>query len=127
VSDPTPPPGGTPPALDGIALDRLITLGGEPFLKQMIDIVLPQAEARLASAREGLAAGDLAAVRLAVHSLRSSAGNVGAGLLLAAATRAEELAVELRAEALEPALAAVAAEWTRVRAALEKRRESLEP
>jgi len=127
VIDSSPPQGGTPPALDGIALDRLLSLGGEPFLKQMIDIVLPQAEARVAAAREGLATGDLAAVRLAVHSLRSTAGNVGATLLLAAATRAEELAKELRAGELEPALAAVAAEWIRVRAALEARRESLAP
>jgi len=111
--------------LDGVALGRLLDLGGETFLAQMIDIVLPQAEARIAAAQEGLANGDLAAVRFAAHSLRSTAGNVGATRLLAEATRAEELAAEQRAAELAPVLEALGAEWVRVRRSLEERRRSL--
>lgn len=113
------------PPLDGVALDRLVALGGETFLAQMIDIVLPQAEARIAAARAGLQEGDLAAVRMAVHSLRSTAGNVGAPLLLALAGQAEELAAGQRAAELGPLLDALAAEWERVRERLLERRRSL--
>lgn len=111
--------------LDDVAIARLLALGGEPFLAQMIDIVLPQAEARIDAARTGLASGDLAAVRFAVHSLRSTAGNVGASRMLAQATLAEELAAELRAEELAPVIANLLVEWTRVRASLEERRRGL--
>jgi HPt (histidine-containing phosphotransfer) domain-containing protein len=127
MDDPTGPPSGRPPALDGVGIGRLVELGGEPFLRQMIDLVLPQAEDRIAAAREGLAKGDFAAARLAVHSLRSTAGNVGATLLLAASTRAEELAVEERDAELRETLDEISAEWIRVRAALEERREKGAP
>jgi HPt (histidine-containing phosphotransfer) domain-containing protein len=111
--------------LDGVALGRLLALGGEPFLAQMIDIVLPQVETRLASARAGLEVGDAAAVRLAVHSLRSTAGNVGAARLMAAAAAAEDAAETGELAPLREAFAAVEAAWPPVRAALEARRKSI--
>lgn len=123
----TAPPSDRPPALDGVGIGRLVELGGEPFLRQMIDLVLPQAADRIAAAHEGVAKGDFAAARLAVHSLRSTAGNVGATLLLAAAARAEELAVERREAELRATLDEISAEWVRVRAALEERREKGSP
>lgn len=112
-------------ALDGVALERLLSLGGEPFLRQMIDIVLPQVEARLEAARDGLAAGDLAAVRLAAHSLRSTAGNVGATRMMAAAQHLEDLAEEARTAEAAAAFAALVDAWAPARGALEARRREL--
>jgi HPt (histidine-containing phosphotransfer) domain-containing protein len=114
-----------PPPLDGVALERLLSLGGEPFLRQMIDIVLPQVETRLEAARDGLAAGDLAAVRLAAHSLRSTAGNVGATRMMAAAHQLEDLAEEAKAAEAAAAFAVLAGAWAPVRSGLEARRREL--
>lgn len=79
--------------LDPAALARLDRLGGERLVRRMVELFVELGEVRVAAAREGLASGDLDAVERAAHSLKSSAGNLGAGRLQAVAER-----VETRAE-----------------------------
>ncbi len=64
--------------IDNTAFDRLHRIGGDSFLKQMIDLFLEDASTKLESALSGGKTGDWHAVEQAVHSLKSSAGNLGA-------------------------------------------------
>ena len=75
------------------AVARLRRLGkGGPFVREMIDLFLGHAPAKLAEAQAGLQASDLSAVEKAVHSLKSSAGNVGARVVRDLAAQIERLA-----------------------------------
>ncbi len=73
-------------------LRRLHDLGGEVFVRQMIDLFVRTAPPRAGAVREGARAGDWRAVEHAAHSLKSSAGNVGADQVQALAERIEQLA-----------------------------------
>lgn len=79
----------TPASIDGSAIDRLARLGGDPFVCKVLEIFLRDAPARVASAREALAARDADGVAFCSHSLVSTAGNVGA-LALQETARAVE-------------------------------------
>lgn len=60
------------------ALDRLREWGGEKLLLQMIRLFLENAEKRLTQIEAGFAGNDIEGVERGAHSLKSSAGNVGA-------------------------------------------------
>ena len=64
--------------IDGTAMDRLRKIGGDSFLKQMIELFLTDAVTKCEAAVNGCREQDWEAVEHAVHSLKSSAGNVGA-------------------------------------------------
>lgn len=70
----------------------------------MIDLFLTHAEPRVAAAREGLRAGDLAAVERAGHSLKSTAANLGAMMLSGLAAEVEQAAAAGDAASLEALL-----------------------
>jgi len=90
--------------LDPQALERLRLLGkGVKFVGDMISLFLSYAPARLADARAGLQSGDLRAVAMAVHPLKSGAGNLGARAVQDLAGQIEQLATEEKADTL-PAL-----------------------
>jgi HPt (histidine-containing phosphotransfer) domain-containing protein len=90
--------------LDPQALERLRVLGkGVKFVRDMINLFLSYAPARLAAAHAGLQSGDLRAVATAVHPLRSGAGNLGARAVQDLAGQIEQLATEEKADTL-PAL-----------------------
>lgn len=78
--------------IDPQALDRLRRLGGDTLLYKMRDLFLEHATQRLEAIQQGRRAGDLTAISRAAHSLKSSAGNLGAGELMDAAGRLEGLA-----------------------------------
>lgn len=80
------------PVLDAAAQDRLRRIGGGKLLAQMIDLFLKHGPERIGAIRSAAAAGDAAALERAAHTLKSSAGNLGAGALQDAAARAEEQA-----------------------------------
>lgn len=73
-------------------LENMRQLGGEEFVREMIGLFLqtmpPQFEAVCASA----SAGDWPALKRAIHSLKSAAGNMGAVEVQQTAARIEELA-----------------------------------
>jgi HPt (histidine-containing phosphotransfer) domain-containing protein len=105
-------------------LARLEELGGDSFVSEMIGLFLETTPQRLQAARDGLSAADLEAVEHAVHSLKSSAGNLGADEVQDLAGRLETLAAARSAEPipalfqqLETAVARIEARLSRVQTA----------
>jgi HPt (histidine-containing phosphotransfer) domain-containing protein len=83
---------GEPSLLDNSALDRLRDFGGEKLLRGMIELFVKNAPTKVAEAREALDCGDAAALRSALHGLKSSAGQLGAASVHQACIAGEELA-----------------------------------
>ena len=79
------------PALDPDALSRLERFGGKKLLFEMIALFQVAAPERVAAASAGLACGDIEAVELALHSLKSSSGQLGAVRLGLLSERGEAL------------------------------------
>jgi HPt (histidine-containing phosphotransfer) domain-containing protein len=98
-----------PPLLDPAGIARLRQWGGESLVARMIDLFVEQGTLRLGQIRSGMADGDLDRVGQAAHSLKSSAGNLGAERLRALAGDLEERAG--RGDGAEAAV--LAAELTR--------------
>ena len=67
-----------PPVVEPAAVDRLRRLGGAQLVRQMLDLYLVQGPKRILTLLEGADAGDADSVERAAHTLKSSAGNVGA-------------------------------------------------
>lgn len=84
--------------LDNQALERLRKLGGDRLAGRMIALFLETGPERIQAARAGERAGDFDQVRRAAHSLKSSAGNIGATSLQAIADRLEQHAEAGQAE-----------------------------
>lgn len=80
------------PILDEAALARLRGFGGEKLVRGMIELFVRNAPTRAAEAREALDCGDAAALRAALHGLKSSAGQLGALTVHHACIAGEELA-----------------------------------
>lgn len=83
---------GATPIIDEAALERLRGFGGDKLLHGMIELFLRNAPTRMADAREALDCGDAAALRAALHGLKSSAGQLGASSVHEACVAGEELA-----------------------------------
>lgn len=83
--------------LDPEALERLRRLGGNDLVRRMGELFLAVGEDRRAAARAGLESGDLESLERAAHSLKSSAGNMGAATLMERAGDLERAAEEARA------------------------------
>jgi HPt (histidine-containing phosphotransfer) domain-containing protein len=109
--------------LEQAALDRLLRIGGQGFLVEMITLFLEHAPARVAAAREGLAGGDLQVVYRSAHSLKSTAGNLGARALQAAAEQLESRAAAKDMAAIPPLLDEMARRYDEVRDRLESERD----
>lgn len=92
VRDSLPPMTMTEPLLDDAALDRLRGFGGEKLLGGMIELFVKNAPMKAADAREALDCGDAAALRAALHALKSSSGQLGAVTVHKACIAGEELA-----------------------------------
>ena len=67
-------------------------IGGEQLVRELMALFAERTPARLCSAEESLAAGDLQGTAAALHSLRSAAGTVGANRLAELAGRLERVA-----------------------------------
>lgn len=80
------------------ALDRLRRIGGDALVRRMISGFRDTVSARVAAAREAAARSDPGGVVFAMHSLKSSAGNLGADALQALAEATEKAAAEERME-----------------------------
>jgi HPt (histidine-containing phosphotransfer) domain-containing protein len=81
------------PVLDPAAVVRLQRLGGDKLLREMVRLYLENSQERLAQIDTGLAEGGaLDETRRGAHSLKSSAANVGALRVSAAASELEAAA-----------------------------------
>lgn len=80
------------PFVDLNAIDRLRGFGGPKLVRGMIELFLSNAPIKAADAREALECGDSAALRAALHGLKSSAGQLGAQSVYQACIAGEELA-----------------------------------
>ena len=113
-------------SVDRKHLDRLGSRFGQAFVVEMIDLFITQGEDRLVAARGALTAGDAEGIASAAHSLKSSAGNLGATSLSALAAEAERLGRSgAPAADLAPHVQAIAEELERVTAALRSVRDGL--
>jgi two-component system sensor histidine kinase/response regulator len=80
--------------IDIQALERLGRLGGQELISKMVALFTSHAESALRDAATGLSSGNFDRVRRAAHSLKSSAGNLGAQRVQDLAGRIEQLAEE---------------------------------
>jgi HPt (histidine-containing phosphotransfer) domain-containing protein len=78
--------------IDVQALEKLRTLGGGELLSKMVELFISHAEPAMRDAAAALAKSDLDTVRRSAHSLKSSAGNLGAIQVQDLADRIEHLA-----------------------------------
>lgn len=113
--------------IDLEALARVLRMGGPGLLGRLIDTALGNLETRrtelsLALAGGDSGTGDAAAAERAAHSIKSSARNLGATSLGAAAEVAEELARQEAVGWQEAAQELLAADLDALRTALEKAR-----
>src|SRR5690606_37757254 len=111
------PPPALPPVLDREILDDLrAMLGGD--LDHLIDVFLADTPRLIGTLEQAATGPDYDALRDAAHSLKSSSANLGAMSLSAAAKRVELGARERLLERPAVAVALVANEFNRARAAL---------
>lgn len=94
-----------PDAVDPAAIARLRGFGGDNLVARMVEIFASTAPGRLDAAHHAASAGDCAGVRAALHSLKSSAGQLGATLLEQACQEGEAEAVRGNAAALPDVVA----------------------
>src|SRR5688572_5568834 len=82
-----------PVVLDPAVIDSLrqLTMPGEPdVLVQVLRLFLQEAPPRIARLRNAWASGDIEDVHRAAHSLKGSAGNIGARRLFEVCRRLDE-------------------------------------
>jgi HPt (histidine-containing phosphotransfer) domain-containing protein len=108
--------------IDPQAQARLQEWGGPKLLSQMVKLFLENAPIRIEQVRKGLAEGSLKDAERGVHSLKSSAANVGAVQVSKLAAHMESLAAGGDSAGLAQQLpgleAAYAAAQTRLAATL---------
>lgn len=98
------------PRFDEKPLAMLRRVGRETLARKMIDLFLASAPERAATIRSAHAAGDLVAAGRAAHSLKPSAGQLGAVALQSVCQRIEDAATAGDAEGITLLLPALTAE-----------------
>lgn len=109
--------------VDAGAIARLDRIGGSEFVVEMIELFLENAPQRLKTARDAFESGDTPTLHRAVHSLKSTAANLGARALQATAEAAEARANEADLDAIPPLLDDLDRAYDAAREALEAERE----
>jgi len=108
------------PVIDIRALDRLRKWGGEGLPMRMVEIFLDHSSERLEQIRDGVARQDHRRAELGAHSLKSSAGNVGASRLQALCQGAETMAEDEDMSALAGLLPELDRAYSTARKELER-------
>lgn len=116
-----------PAEFDPEAVLRLRRLGNAAFVQEMIDLFEQLAVAKLAAARQALAAGDLQALADAVHPLKSSSAGIGARVMFELASRIEVLSLRGERESLPQLVAELEAAHVRVKPSLAAARANVAP
>ena len=113
--------------IDSAALERLRKLGGDALVSRIIELFCSHSSAKVQEARECLKRDDLQNFGRAIHSLRSSAGNVGAGHLFELSGKLERLATENKDSEIRLLFPELERAFEQARSVLqEKRRDAAE-
>jgi HPt (histidine-containing phosphotransfer) domain-containing protein len=110
-----------PCQIDPAALERLRRLGGEEFIFKMADLFLSNGAQKIGEARRAFETANLAEVAKAVHSLKSSAGNIGALEVQDLAAKIERLAAQSQRDSLASLLQELELSFGRTKVDLESR------
>ena len=113
--------------LDEAVFEKLRHIGGDQFMGEIFTLFLDSAPVKIEEAVAGSQGGDLELVERAVHSLRSSAGNIGAQRLQDLCGQIEIFAVEGDSDSLAPLIDQLGAAFERVRGPLETARNAVIP
>lgn len=92
------------PLIDSAQMDRLHEWGGKELQTKMADLFLTHAKERMDQIREGLSTSQPETAETGAHTLKSSAGNVGAQRVQRLAQEAETLAEEGNLEGIQSLL-----------------------
>jgi HPt (histidine-containing phosphotransfer) domain-containing protein len=114
------------PLIDHEQIERLNEWGGATLQTKMIDLFLTHAKERLDQIRTGIASGDSNAAETGAHTLKSSAGNVGAKQVQHLAQEAEAFAEEGKLAELKAMLPSLEEAFDSACAALSDVREGVE-
>jgi len=96
---------------DESAITRLCQVGGTKLARQMISLFLDNAPKRIEAAQIAEKDGDLEAVQRLPHSLKSSAGNIGARSLQELAERIEQMVAEGKNDSISSLLEELERNW----------------
>ncbi len=113
-------PGGAADPLDRGVLAGLRELGDQELLKELAELFLGDAPARLEALRGAIEGGDAASVERVAHALKGSCGNMGATGMAATCAELEEAGRSGGLARAPMLMERLEAELGRVRAALEK-------
>lgn len=108
-------------ALDPVVIDNLrqLTPAGEPdVLVEVLQLFLQDVPRRIARLRAACVAGDAAELQKTAHSLKGSAGNVGAQALFAISRQLDDLGREGDLTDAKQLVDALDAEFARVEVAI---------
>jgi HPt (histidine-containing phosphotransfer) domain-containing protein len=103
------------PTFDAAALDRLERFGGRKLLSEMIALFLAAAPERISAARQGVEKRDVAAVEMALHSLKSSSAQLGAMHMQRLSERGERAAMSGTVDNVGPVVQELEEEFVRVK------------
>jgi HPt (histidine-containing phosphotransfer) domain-containing protein len=110
-----------PPALDPAVIESLrqLTPPGEPdVLTEVLQLFIDDVPARIGRLRQAWQAGNAGEVQRAAHSLKGSAGNIGATGLLAVCRALDERGKSGDLTQMDALLASLDTEYARVAAAI---------
>ncbi|MBT8396820.1 MAG: Hpt domain-containing protein [Gemmatimonadetes bacterium] len=99
------------PFVDLGQMERLNEWGGADLQKKMVELFLTHAKERLDQIKEGVATKSPEKAETGAHTLKSSAGNVGAQRVQALASDAEALAEAGKMDEVEALLPAIEREF----------------
>jgi HPt (histidine-containing phosphotransfer) domain-containing protein len=114
------------PLVDLAQIDRLNEWGGADLKRKMIDLFLTHAMERLDQVRDGIATGSSKKAENGAHTLKSSAGNVGASRVQKLAQDAETLAEEGKLDELSALFPSLEEEFHAACEALKDVREGVD-
>lgn len=99
------------PLVDSAQLERLNEWGGADLQRKMINLFLTHAVERMDQIREGVSTGSSERAETGAHTLKSSAGNVGAQRVQRLAQDAEALAEAGKMDELQALLPSLEEEF----------------
>jgi HPt (histidine-containing phosphotransfer) domain-containing protein len=101
---------------DPDVLEKLRIVGGPKLVRELVELFLKYAPERLTAARQSIEAGEVSGAQRALHSLKSSAGQLGMSGIQETCSRGEASAARGDAVGAGAALAQIEAGWPETKA-----------